>query len=99
MLRPASCVSTYCGASFEWESVTLVPTAHNAASGQCKYALHLGSGSSAKREVLEFHLFIVASGKVICLLSLFLKMKGKSLVHSASAEYKSVCRAVFGVFC
>lgn len=47
VLRPASCVSTYCGASFEWESVTLVPTAHNAAAGQCKCTLHLGSGRRA----------------------------------------------------
>jgi hypothetical protein len=54
-----------------------------------------GEKPLAKTEILEFHLFIVASGKLICLLNLFLKMKGTSLVHSASAECASVCCGVF----
>ena len=33
-----------------------------------------------EKDILEFHLFIVAGGKLIGLLNLFLKIKGKSLI-------------------
>lgn len=66
--------------------------AHNAASGQCKYAFRPGSASARgqptgawpgrpcrEKDILELHLFIVAGGKLIGLLNLFLKIRGKSL--------------------
>lgn len=65
------------------------PPAHNAASRQCKYTFLVGSGQQwlarapLQGKILEFHLFIVASGKLICRLNLFLKIKGGSLLSNS----------------
>lgn len=76
------------------------PPAHNAASRQIHIPLGVrltvtGQNALAKKDLVEFHLFIVASGKLICLLNLFLKNKREVSYLVLFVECKSVSCAIF----